>query len=100
MVRLQFENGKPTGAYEDFMTGFVQNAENVWGRPVGLAVLGDGSLILSEDGNGTIWRVLLPGRPLGRLPPCFHMGLAERRVALYSGRHIDGEGRIHECHTS
>lgn len=57
VVRLLFEDGKPTGEYEDFMTGFVLSDEAVWGRPVGVAVARDGSLIVSEDGTGTIWRV-------------------------------------------
>ena len=51
------ENGKADGTYEDFMTGFVIDADNVWGRPVGVAVAPDGALFVSEDGNGTIWRV-------------------------------------------
>jgi len=57
VVRLPFVNGKPTGEYEDFMTGFVVSARQVWGRPVGVAVAKDGSLIVTEDGSGTIWRV-------------------------------------------
>ncbi len=57
IVRLKFENGLPTGAYEDFMTGFGVSADQVWGRPVGVAVAKDGSLIVGEDGSGTIWRV-------------------------------------------
>jgi len=58
VVRLLFDNnGKPTGEYEDFMTGFVISDKQVWGRPVGVAVAKDGSLFVSEDGNGTIWRV-------------------------------------------
>jgi glucose/arabinose dehydrogenase len=57
VVRLPFKDGKPTGEYEDFMTGFVVSDEQVWGRPVGIAVAKDGSLIVTEDGNGTIWRV-------------------------------------------
>jgi glucose/arabinose dehydrogenase len=57
VVFLPFEDGKPTGAYVDFMTGFVQSADRVWGRPVGVTVAGDGSLIVTEDGNGTVWRV-------------------------------------------
>jgi glucose/arabinose dehydrogenase len=57
VVRLPFNNGKPTGEYEDFMTGFVISEKQVWGRPVGLAVAKDGSLLVTEDGNGTIWRV-------------------------------------------
>jgi glucose/arabinose dehydrogenase len=39
------------------MTGFVISDKEVWGRPVGIAVAQDGSLFVSEDGNGTIWRV-------------------------------------------
>jgi len=58
VVRLLFDaDGKPTGEYQDFMTGFVVSDDQVWGRPVGVAVAPDGSLFLSEDGNGTIWRV-------------------------------------------
>jgi glucose/arabinose dehydrogenase len=57
VVRLLFENGAPTGEYEDFMTGFVTADAQVWGRPVGVAIAKDGSLLVTEDGNGTIWRV-------------------------------------------
>ena len=57
VVRLPFKDGNPTGEYEDFMTGFVVSDQQVWGRPVGIAVAKDGSLIVTEDGNGTIWRV-------------------------------------------
>ncbi len=63
VVRLKFEDGKPTGAYEDFMTGFVKDADNVWGRPVGVEVAHDGSLIVSEDGSGTIWRISTQDAP-------------------------------------
>ena len=58
IVRLLFDSaGKPTGEYEDFMTGFVISDKKVWGRPVGVAIANDGSLFVTEDGNGTIWRV-------------------------------------------
>jgi glucose/arabinose dehydrogenase len=57
VVRLLFRDGKPTGEYEDFITGFVVSNDEVWGRPVGVAVANDGALIVTEDGNGTIWRV-------------------------------------------
>jgi glucose/arabinose dehydrogenase len=58
VVRLLFDRaGKATGEYEDFMTGFVVSDTEVWGRPVGVAVARDGSLFVTEDGNGTIWRV-------------------------------------------
>lgn len=57
VIRIRLKDGKPTGEYEDFVTGFVVNDRDVWGRPVGVAVARDGSLLISEDGNGTIWRV-------------------------------------------
>jgi glucose/arabinose dehydrogenase len=57
IVRLDFENDKPVGTYEDFVTGFVIDADNVWGRPVGIAVSGTCDLYFSEDASGTIWRV-------------------------------------------
>ena len=62
VVRLLFDgSGKPTGDVEDFMTGFVTSDKQVWGRPVGVAVAQDGSLFVTEDGNGTIWRVTHQG---------------------------------------
>jgi glucose/arabinose dehydrogenase len=57
VVRLRLQGGQPTGEYEDFLTGFVANDSAVWGRPVGVTVLHDGSLLVSEDANGTIYRV-------------------------------------------
>ena len=57
VVRLPFQDDHPTGAYEDFLTGFVASDRAVWGRPVGLTVMHDGSLLVSDDGNGTIWRI-------------------------------------------
>src|SRR6266480_2504784 len=59
VVRVPFDHstGKPRGEYEDFVTGFVTPDGKVWGRPVGTTVAKDGSLLISEDGNGTIWRV-------------------------------------------
>jgi glucose/arabinose dehydrogenase len=57
VARIVIENGKPTGEYEDFLTGFVKNDGAVWARPVGVAVAHDGALLVSEDANGTIWRI-------------------------------------------
>jgi glucose/arabinose dehydrogenase len=57
VVRIRLKDGIPTGVYEDFVTGFVINDSEVWGRPVGVAVAHDGALLVSEDGNGTIWRI-------------------------------------------
>jgi glucose/arabinose dehydrogenase len=62
VVRLLFDAaGKPTGEYEDFMTGLVVSDAQVWGTPVGVAVASDGSLFVTEDANGTIWRVSYHG---------------------------------------
>lgn len=57
VVRIRIKDGVPTGEYQDFVTGFVIDDQQVWGRPVGLAVARDGALLVSEDGNGTIWRI-------------------------------------------
>ena len=63
VVRVRLKDGEPSGEYEDFMTGFVVNDAAVWARPVGIAVAHDGALLVSEDGNGTIWRVSYRGGP-------------------------------------
>jgi len=59
VVRVPFDHstGKARGEYEDFVTGFVTPEGKVWGRPVGITVAKDGSLLISEDANGTIWRL-------------------------------------------
>ncbi|MFZ0711768.1 MAG: hypothetical protein WAM53_17145, partial [Terrimicrobiaceae bacterium] len=57
VVRVPLDHGVPQGVYEDFLTGFVTPEGNVWGRPVGLTVAKDGALLVSEDGNNTIWRI-------------------------------------------
>jgi hypothetical protein len=63
LVRVPLTNGVPTGRYEDFLTGFVTTDRNVWGRPVGVTVARDGALLMTEDANGTIWRIAYT-RPL------------------------------------
>ena len=57
IVRVPLDHGKARGEYEDCVTGFVTPDGHVWGRPVGVTVATDGSLLFSEDGHGTIWRV-------------------------------------------
>jgi glucose/arabinose dehydrogenase len=57
VVYLPFKDGKATGEYVDFMTGFVTAEGKVWGRPVGVAIAKDGALLVSDDGSNTIWRV-------------------------------------------
>ncbi len=53
--------GKASGEYEDFVTGFVVDNGHVWGRPVGVTVAGDGSLLVTDDGSNSIWRVSYTG---------------------------------------
>ncbi len=57
VIRVPVKNGKATGEYEDFVTGFVTPDGQVWGRPVGVTVATDGSLLVSDDGSKSIWRV-------------------------------------------
>jgi glucose/arabinose dehydrogenase len=59
VVHIPFRNGKPAGGYDDFLLGWAPDAKErtVWGRPAGLLVLRDGSLLVSDDGAGVIWRV-------------------------------------------
>ena len=57
VLRAELKDRKTTGAYEDFLTGFVTEDGRVWGRPVGVAVGRDGSLFVSDDAGGRIWRV-------------------------------------------
>ena len=55
------QTGKTGGEFEDFLTGFVLDNGDVWGRPVGVAVAQDGSLLVSDDASGSIWRVSYAG---------------------------------------
>ena len=57
LVRVRMKDGKPTGEYQDFMTGFLTDNDTAWGRPAGVAVTRDGAILVSDDANGTIFRV-------------------------------------------
>ena len=60
IIRVNFENGKlVNNGYEDFVSGWLpnENSQEVWGRPVGLLVNSDGSLLIADDGAKKIWRV-------------------------------------------
>ncbi len=52
------QTGHASGEYEDFITGFVVDNGHVWGRPVGVTVAQDGSLLVTDDGSNSIWRVV------------------------------------------
>ncbi len=62
IIRVPVNGGKAPGEYEDFVTGFVLPDGNVWGRPVGVAVAPDGSLMFSDDATKSIWRVVYTGK--------------------------------------
>jgi len=57
LIRIHLKDGKTIGYYEDFLTGFVVDDGHVWGRPVGVTVAHDGSILMSEDANNTVWRI-------------------------------------------
>jgi glucose/arabinose dehydrogenase len=56
---VPFDGGRPSGEAEDFLTGFMADPERgeVYGRPVGLALLPDRSLLVADDAGNTVWRV-------------------------------------------
>jgi glucose/arabinose dehydrogenase len=57
VIMAFMKDGHATGSYEDFLTGFVLPDGSCWGRPVGVAVAQDGSLIVTDDGSNSVWRV-------------------------------------------
>jgi glucose/arabinose dehydrogenase len=57
IIRVPLRSGRATGEYEDFVTGFVTAAGKVWGRPVGVTVAADGSLVFTDDASESVWRV-------------------------------------------
>lgn len=57
VVTLPMRDGKATGEYIDFLTGFVTEGGKAWGRPVAIAVAKDGSLLLADDGADVIYRI-------------------------------------------
>ncbi len=61
IIRVYAPNGNATGEYQDFVTGFVVNDANVWGRPVGITVAKDGSLVFTDDASNSVWRVTYVG---------------------------------------
>ncbi|PBJ13951.1 sorbosone dehydrogenase family protein [Flavobacterium sp. ACN6] len=56
---VPFKDGKPSGKPEDFLTGFISDNDKaeVYGRPVAVTVMNDGSLLVNDDSGNTIWKV-------------------------------------------
>ena len=61
IIRVPMRDGKAVGDYQDFVTGFVVNNADVWGRPVGITVASDGSLVFTDDASNSVWRVSYEG---------------------------------------
>jgi glucose/arabinose dehydrogenase len=59
--RALHQTGKASGEYEDFLTGFVLANGQVWGRPVGVTTALEGSLLVTDDGSNSIWRISYVG---------------------------------------
>ena len=59
VVFVPFKEGKPAGKPEDFLTGFVIDAKKneVRGRPTGITMMNDGSMLVTDDKTNIIWRV-------------------------------------------
>jgi glucose/arabinose dehydrogenase len=60
VIFVPMRNGKATGEYQDFLTGFTTQDGQVWGRPVGVAAGTSGDLYVSDDGSESVWRVIPP----------------------------------------
>jgi glucose/arabinose dehydrogenase len=56
---VPFEGGKASGKLQDFLTGFIADADKgeVYGRPVGVTVAPDGAILVADDVSSTVWRV-------------------------------------------
>jgi glucose/arabinose dehydrogenase len=61
VVRVPLDDGKSSGVYEDFLTGFLDDDGNPWGRPVGVTTAPDGSLLVTDETAHIIWRVAYTG---------------------------------------
>jgi glucose/arabinose dehydrogenase len=64
VVFIPFKDGKPAGPITEIVKGWMLGPDKreVWGRPVGLLQLPDGSLLISEDGNAKIWHLTYTGK--------------------------------------
>jgi glucose/arabinose dehydrogenase len=63
LVYVPFKDGKPIGEIREFLSGWMlgKDKKEVWGRPVGLMQLPDGSILLTDDGGNKVWRILYKG---------------------------------------
>ena len=59
----RLKNGKPSGPQREVLTGWMLSPDRVevWGRPVALLQLPDGSVLISDDGGKKIWHLSYKG---------------------------------------
>jgi glucose/arabinose dehydrogenase len=62
VIRIPLKDGRASGIYQDFLTGFVLPSGEVWGRPVGVTTAPDGALMVTDDASKSIWRVSYTGK--------------------------------------
>lgn len=65
VAHVPFKDGKPAGGYDNFAVGFWSKGARtaqVWGRPVGLAIAKDGSLLVADDDGRAVWRIAYTGK--------------------------------------
>jgi glucose/arabinose dehydrogenase len=63
LIFVPFANGKPSGAPQDVLTGFLGQNGHAYGRPVGVAVASDGAILLADDVGNRVWRITPAGKP-------------------------------------
>ena len=65
VIFVPFTNGRPSGPSQDVLTGFLSADGEAFGRPVGVAIAGDGALLVADDVGNTVWRVTTAGVATG-----------------------------------
>jgi glucose/arabinose dehydrogenase len=82
VLRVPFEDDAPAGPAQDFLTGFLADEDDgeVYGRPVGLAVMNDGSMLVTDDAAGMVWRIAPEN--VGSIPAASIDGFEQPESAL------------------
>jgi len=57
VVFVPFSEGRPSGPPQNFLTGFLSQKGEAYGRPVGVALDGKGALLVADDVGNTVWKV-------------------------------------------
>lgn len=105
ILMVPLTHGHASGVYEDFVTGFVLPDGSVWGRPVGVAVAKDGSLMVTDDASNSVWRVSYTGK---KTQPESHSGMSDvaaaplptEKSAIHAGKQYFDAAMCTMCHTT